>query len=149
MRVDVGHPHVSVLVWENLAGEYGPPYVVFCGDSIACIPTAVLDMASKDLLWVDVSPSGFMTDETYERFRQKQIAWLRAKHGPFDPSNPETELIFIVDNHSSHLALNTVMLAAVHGIHDVVGPGDLTHCWQVHPCSSPSSPAFLLTWIFR
>jgi len=130
IRADFEHPHVTVMIWENCLGEYGPPFLIFTGDSENCIPTEVIEMAKRDELWYDWNSEGHMDDETYLRFRRLQIEWLRKKHGDYNPDDPSTELIWIVDNHYSHLSFSSVLLAAVHGIHDIVGCGGLTQCWQ-------------------
>jgi len=71
-----------------------------------------------------------MTPKTYERYRMLSISWIRAKL-PYQRGDPNTDVVFIIDNHASHLCFRTVLLAATHGIHDVVGPGGATQMWQV------------------
>lgn len=125
VRIDVEHEHATVVIHENCIGEYGPPFLVFTGKDTSVIPSAVLELEEKGVIWCDVSETGFMTNELYLRFRNRQIAWIKSKY-PNDECH-----VCIVDNHSSHLDFDAVLLAAFHNVHDMAGPGGLTQCWQV------------------
>jgi len=68
IRADFEHPHVTAMIWENCLGEYGPPFLIFTGDSENCIPTEVIEIAKRDELWYDWNSEGYMDDETYLPF---------------------------------------------------------------------------------
>jgi len=129
-RADLEHVKATVMLWENLQVQYGPPQLIYKGNDDLVIPTEVLELQSKGLIWVDRSDTGMQTTETYYRFRRKQIKYIRHLV-PYIKGDPNTEIIWIFDNHASHIEFKSVFLAALNGVHDIAGPGGQTQLYQV------------------
>ncbi len=113
-----------MYIWENAQGTYGPPYLVFQGETDMCIPECLKE-ADEDVVWCGWSPSGMMDPRNYELCRCKMINWVHSHFG--------TEAhLEIIDNHYSHLTIDQLFTAACHNIHVVGGPSGLTSSWQVN-----------------
>jgi hypothetical protein len=126
VRRCLSHDHFTVYVWELLSGEMCPPFFVFKGDSIACVPQCILDGATRNECWYWYSGSGNVEDETFVHFRRLYCDWKVKRFGKDAP------VIDIFDNHTAHLEPRQLLMAAQHNVTCCAGPSGLTHAWQVN-----------------
>lgn len=115
-----------MFIWENVLGDFGPPYVVIQGENASCITPELVQLDAENHIWVGWSPSGFMDEANYSRFRSKFITWRDEKIGVDVP------VIDIIDSHFSHLALGQLFQSALRNVGIVTGPSSLTSSWQAN-----------------
>jgi hypothetical protein len=109
-----------MYISSSVDGTFLPTYVVFQGESEACIPGSILQRSD---VWCGWSPSGFMDEANYLNYRHHFITW-RDEH-----LGKNANVVDIVDNHFSHLGLSQLLTAAVANVNTLTGPSGCTNAW--------------------
>ena len=124
----MGDGHLTVLLTSNAAGDVLPPFFIFPGKDISCIPSGSLE----NDVYASFNESAYMEEVQFQQWLSlfiKDVKPMRTRYGVVHP------VLLIIDGHSSHVNLTTSLTAACHDIVLLCLPSHMTHLLQPNDCA--------------
>ena len=120
VRVEIGDVgHMTLMLTTNACGAIAMPYFLFPADA-GSIPTSTIE--GDDVL-VSTKAEAYMDQDLFQK-------WLSIFTDHVHRVNPNRHNLLILDGHNSRLLEDSLVSAAVNGIHILCLPSHLTHLLQ-------------------
>lgn len=123
IRIHNKHPHVTIGLACNAAGDLAPPFVIYKGDDASAIPLAALNASENDL-WIGVQKNGCIDEANFERWVGLFVVYLKENYPTYK------EHLLIMDGHATRFNMKAICTFATNGIRVILGPSHLTNSWQ-------------------
>ena len=124
----VGDGHLTALLTSNAAGDVWPPFFIFPGSELSCVPGGSLENNA----YASFNESAYMDEVLFQQWLSlflKDILPTRTRYGIIHP------VLLIVDGHSSHINPTTSLTAACHDVILLCLPSHMTHLLQPNDCA--------------